>query len=364
MILLLLACHSADKAPDGATGTTGPSLPTPEEIVATATEGDTVTTRGTIFSPSFEDIGSDHAVDHYLLIRSVQPDGAACTALDCDDDRDGLAAWGLGLYYPAESWAARTVPFPLTGATVEVTGTFSWKSWDGLSRPILQDLQALEVVEGPELLADVGGSCALDLDCRDELICDRESLACAAPPEEITWGSSWRDVIGGCSTDADCPLGQVCDDRYEIPSEGDYKPPYLYDENIGQHLCVPPDGATIDEVCPRTYAPADIAGARFEQGREICIEGIVLLTLHPPDGDSHIQLVVDEPLPFPTAESPYYLFGGTTESVPPYKDPSRPQGDIGDPAIGTHIVVLGTVRYDRGHGWYEVHPAKVWWELP
>ena len=59
-----------------------------------------------------------------------------------------------------------------------------------------------------------------------ELICDRTSKKCVAPPREIFWGDPWHDVNGACDTDADCPLGQVCDPSHAMAATGTYAAQY------------------------------------------------------------------------------------------------------------------------------------------
>jgi len=156
----------------------------------------------------------------------------------------------------------------------------------------------------------------------------------------------------------------VCDLGYTITDTGTYGIEYLTSEDVGRHLCVTPSGATLAELCPRIYTTADLAGGRFVTGKEVCIEGTIWLTTVPEDRDTHVQMVVDEPLPYPTGEAPYWVFGATTENGPCYKDPSRPGGGLADPAKGDRVVAIGTYRYDDDHGWFEVHPVKLYVPAP
>lgn len=96
----------------------------------------------------------------------------------------------------------------------------------------------------------------------------------------------------------------------------------------------------------------------------MCVEGDVQLTVAAEDGDTHLQLKVDEPIPYPMMDAHVWFFGATTEIGPPHKSPDRPGGALEDPDIGSHVRVLGTIRWDGGHGWYEVHPVKPWWAVP
>jgi hypothetical protein len=145
--------------------------------------------------------------------------------------------------------------------------------------------------------------------------------------------------------------------------EGEFAPPYFIQRDAGKHLCVPAPGAGLAELCPRVLTTADLSGGRFVAGKEVCVRGETWLAVHAEDGDTHLQLVTDEPLPYPTADSPYWLFGSTTENAPPYKDPSRPQGALVDPEIGDVVVAVGTMRFDDSHGWWEMHPAKAYFPV-
>ena len=60
---------------------------------------------------------------------------------------------------------------------------------------------------------------------------------------------------------------------------------------------------------------------------------------------------LDEPLFFFLTDT------ATTENVPPYRDPATGRPLV-DPAEGQLIDVVGTVHYDEGHVWWEIHPVK------
>ena len=177
--------------------------------------------------------------------------------------------------------------------------------------------------------------------------------------------SDWRDVDGACRSDADCPRRQVCDTRYVVPDSGDYTWRFEGDKKRGASLCVPdPALASPAEACGRIYTPGDLQGGRWVEGREVCVAGNVQVITHAADRDSHVQLRIPEPLVYPMADAHAWLFGGTTEIGPAHKNPSRPQGAMTDPARNEDAVFLGTVRWDEGHGWYEVHPVRAWWPKP
>jgi hypothetical protein len=201
----------------------------------------------------------------------------------------------------------------------------------------------------------------MDMDCQDDLICDRSSAHCAVPAAALAWDSPQHDVNGACDTDADCPIGQRCDTQYNVPASGPYVPEYFPTVDAGRHLCVLPEGTTPEVACPRAVTTADLAGARFVTGKEICVRGQILVDVEANDRDTHVQMVVEEPLPYPKATAPYNIFGATNENGPPYKDPARPQGALPDPRVGDRVMTIGTYRYDGSHGWFEVHPIKAWW---
>ncbi len=333
---------------------------TPEEIVKTATDGKQVTFEGTVHAISFDtaptsDGGFDLMPDRFVLVRSI----ASPKVRLADEDFDSgavLEAWVLGVRIPEPTLT--TAVLPPIGAQVRVTGAFHQEPWAGITVPVIEG-GVIEVLEGGRTLGAIGAACDNDLDCHDQLLCDRASTRCAAPPAGVVWASPFRDVNGACVTDADCPLGQTCDVRYTMVNDGGvYAPPYFAAEDAGKHLCVLPDGATVESVCPIIYVAADVSGGRFAAGKEVCVRAETWLAVYAEDGDTHLQTTVDEPLPYPRADTPYWIFGSTTENAPPYKDPSRPQPPVVDPDVGDVAVAVGTVRYDADHGWWEIHPVK------
>jgi hypothetical protein len=225
--------------------------------------------------------------------------------------------------------------------------------------PVIEDA-TIEILDGPAPLAGTGAACNLDQDCNARLVCTRDTHVCAPPPREIYWSDPWHDVNGACDTDADCPLGQVCDTSYPIQATGDFSAFYFPSTDVGRHLCVLAPGATVASECPRVYTMRDVVGGRFVTGKEICVRAKLFLSTIPNDRDTHDQMFLDEPIPYPTPDALYNVFGGTTENGPVYKDPGRPGGGLPDPTEGQDVIAIGTMRYDPDHGWYEVHPVKAY----
>jgi len=341
-------------------------LSTPEEIAATAVVETKVTLQGTVFGVTFDsEVGSGHyplKPDRYVLVRTKVPAGVRSGDPAFADEP--ARGFGFGLHVPLGADGAPARPLPWIGDVVRATGTFRRVSWNGNQVPVLASLTELAVVSGAPPLAEAGATCSVDMDCREHLLCDRASRRCAAPPAGYEWGSAFRGINGACDTDADCPLGQVCDARYTIPSAGDYAAAWTGARDNGRHLCAPEDGATLEKLCPRIATVADLSGGRFAAAKEVCVRGELFLAVLAEDRDTHTQLIVDEPLPYPKADAPYYLFGSTTENAPPYKDPSRPQGAVATPVAKKPVVAVGTVRYDEGHGWWEMHPVKAYLSAP
>jgi hypothetical protein len=325
-------------------------------------ENDAEESRG--ITPAFDEPGADYprTDDHYILIRTTKPPGVS-------QDEPGFspgslaAAWGLGIHVTSIDPAK---PLPEIGAQLHVTGTFHTIVWNNreVKVPIVDDA-AIEVLSAPPDLAGPGAACTLDQDCNARLICDRTSRTCSSPPREIYWGDPWHDVNGACDTDADCPLGQVCDASYSMATTGDYAVHYFIPQDMGRHLCtLDPTLRSVAAQCPRIYTMRDLVGARFVTGKEICVRGKLLNPVPAEDHDTHDQMRVDEPIPYPTADIAYHLFGATTENGPVYKDPAVPGGAVTDPVVDQDVVVIGTYRYDPDHGWHEVHPVKAYLAPP
>jgi len=324
-------------------------------------ESDDEEQRGVAFA--YDDAGAKYprTPDHYILIRSkVQP---GVTQGQPDFSAGNLAAaWTLGIHLTDIDPA---VPMPDVGTQVRVTGTFHLVTWNlrEIELPIVDDA-TIEVLSGAAMFAGPGEACGLDQDCNARLVCDRTSHTCTPPPREIYWADPWNDVNGACDSDADCPLGQTCDTTYAIPASGVFSATYFPTVDDGRHLCRLVAGATVASQCPHIYTTRDLAGARFVTGKEICVRASLLTATHATDGDTHDQMHVDEPIPYPTDDAAYNLFGATTENGPIYKNPALPGGPVLDPQNDQEVVAVGTYRYDPDHGWYEVHPVKAYLPPP
>jgi len=304
--------------------------------------------RGVAFA--YDDTGAKYprTPDHYVLIRSVVPDGQTLAQ-----------AWGLGIHFtdidPAQA-------MPELGSTIKVSGTFHHITWNQRPDdpvPVLENA-TIEIEGGPLALAGPGESCNLDQECNARLICDRASHTCSNPPREIYWADPFHDVNGACDTDDDCPLGQHCETSYKITDGGDFGAHYFAQQDVNRHVCLLDANASPATQCPRVYTIKDVIGGRFVTGKEICVRATLLTPVHAADNDTHDQMIVDEPIPYPTDDVAYNLFGGTTENGPIYKDTALPGGPIVDPQPNQEVIAVGTYRYDPDHGWYEVHPVKAY----
>jgi hypothetical protein len=314
-------------------------------------------------APAYTDTNAKYprTPDHYVLFRTQVPDGVTLGQPDFNAGRL-TQAWTLGVHLtdidPAQ-------PMPELGATIKVTGTMAHVAWNqrGTMLPVIENA-TIEIVDGPPPLAGPGEPCDLDQACNARLVCDRAAHTCQPPPREIYWADPWHDVNGACTTDDDCPLGQVCDQGYTIQSTGPYAAYYFPQQDVGRHLCVLAPGATVATQCPRIYTTRDLVGGRFVTGKEICVKVTPFVATMAEDHDTHDQMAVDEPIPYPTADAGYNVFGATTENGPVYKDPARPGGAIADPSGPGSFIAIGTYRYDPDHGWYEVHPVKAYFPAP
>jgi hypothetical protein len=364
---LVLACHGAKVTPPAAA-----PVPTPEQVLASnPSAGAAIHVQGTVFAVTFDNIhdpsqdpngGYTPMGDRYVLIRTTVPDGVQ-SGPDLQMDDDALRrGWGLALKFDDAKLRSGALVLPRLGAEVDAQGTFQPITWDHQQRPALVNLQSFVVAHGQLDLLALGAACATDTDCRDELICVRRTKTCGPPPADaMNWGDAWHDVNGACDTDDDCPLQQVCDASFAMSPSDAFPTHYVTPGDFGRHLCVPDQTLTQAQLCPRPVISEDLAGGRFILGKEVCIVGEIMITTHPPDGDTHVEMQADDPLVFPVGTVPVYLFGAVTENAPPYKNSGRLGGAIADPALKQKVVALGTYRYDPGHGWFELHPIKKWW---
>lgn len=364
--MFLLACVDDPVESKAPVEDEGPS--TPESVVASAQEGDAVRVRGVVHALTYDstapDDSSTSATDasdawsrldgRWLLLRSELPVGVSWEEQSMSgvvDDASVLLGWGLGV------WLEMEAPRPRIDEEVELVGSFAWSTWNGHPVPIVEDAELTRLA--PEPAAAEGEACENDDDCLEQFVCSRAGRVCALPAEE-GWASAFRDVDGSCTSDEDCPIGQFCDSSFAVPDSGEYTWRYDGTTKAGRFLCVP-ESEELDLACPRVWSVRDLAGGRFVEGREFCVEGKVQLIAGAADGDSHVQLQVDEPIPYPAMDAHVYFFGGTTEIGPPHKNPERPQGAVVDPDWEQTIIALGTYRWDGGHGWFEQHPVKAWW---
>ena len=159
-------------------------------------------------------------------------------------------------------------------------------------------------------------------------------------------------------------MWQRCDPGYRVKADGDYSAHYHRQRDIGRFLCQVDRTAAPEALCPRAVTVDDVLGGRYPEGREVCVRGTVIFNVVPPDRDTHIQGEIPVPGIYPFTEPTLEVFGFAFESVPPYKDPEHPLGAIVDPPPGRIIEAIGTVHYDDGHGWFELHPIKWYRVIP
>ncbi|HEX2570081.1 MAG TPA: hypothetical protein VH877_11030 [Polyangia bacterium] len=322
--------------------------------------GTPLTVESAVLTVTFDHrpVGEDFDLlgDRYLLLR--WPSGARLG----DPDLILRKEWGLALHLTAADASDPNFYLPEVGDTVRASGTFVYGSWNGHTLPMLEQVTELTVLHGRPPRRALGERCRADMECRDNLICARDTERCSPTPQPVSWDSDWHNLNGACATDSDCPLGQFCDLRYTIPSRGPYAPGHR-PQDVGSHLCALEPTATRQSLCPAVDTVADLLGGRYTQGKEVCIRGHVFIQVPVEDGDIHAQMIIDHPLRYPATDPPLWLVAAPTETTAPYRDPARPQGALGAPPLGD-VVVFGTYRFDVGHGWFEVHPVKAWWTAP
>jgi hypothetical protein len=333
VILLSFGCGDSTRIADIASG----------HIAA----GSKVTVRGSVSALTFTSIPSPGGwlptADRYLLLA---PESDAQLS-------PSQRSWGVGVRLSPAS------TYPQIGDTVQVSGTIS--TLTPTPRPILLPQGEIKITSrAATALVPLGGPCQVDLDCEDALFCGRGGQ-CAQPPAGIQWNGTIRNIYGSCATDDDCPTGERCDAGYTISSSGAYAPTYFGARDAGRHLCqVASRTAAAQPLCRRVAAIADYLGGRFPEGKEICVRGLLWATAQAEDGDTHVQLKVADASIFPESSPGLDLFGATTENAPPYKDPQNPIGALLSPAVGADLLAVGTVHWDDGHGWWEIHPAKLY----
>src|SRR6266566_6049569 len=96
------------------------------------------------------------------------------------------------------------------------------------------------------------------------------------------------------------------------------------------------------QVAPvRPYWPVTVSqlASGSVKHTHVSVTGVVAFTKIEADGDIHIRLIADTGSAFITAEC-------------------LPRLPCRRPRNGERITVKGIMRYDREHGWYEVHPVE------
>lgn len=300
--------------------------------------------------------------NRYALIKDVES--------KCDLSTIGTwSIWGdkvIGLELPP-SWDEQIPP---NGTLLRTSGLFTIDDWNGNFVPLIREVASFET---PLLSSDIdqmvfethqlGEACQSDMECDDNLICDRSTNLCAKSPEFLMRGSTWHSINGACIRDDDCPLGQVCFQPLTIGEEaGEYSVISFNDQDRGKHICIPQDGESLESLCPRIGTSEDLAGQRYTTGKEVCIKGKVLLVaLSAQDREFHVQLKVEYPKVYPDITDDYATWGATTEIAPQYRNPILGDHTVELPKKWEEIIILGTYRFDEKHGWFEVHPVKRWW---
>ncbi len=326
-----------------------PSEPAPGRVSRVGSE---ITVRGQVTTISFASrmVGRDFAVvpTRYLLLQTNETQ---------QNQSDG---WGLGVELPLSLLQARGWRLAQTGDAIRVRGRLTRLAWDVamVEKPTLTEISeyAIEAAATARPQRGLGQPCERDMDCQDELWCERRGVCGAIPA--LNWDSDQANINGTCLRDEDCPAGQRCDPGYRIPASGDYSPNYFPRRDIGRFLCQVDAAASPDSVCPQPAALADFLGGRYPDGKEICVQAQIAFPLLAPDRDTHVQGEVPWPLRYPETLPALGPFGAAMENVPMYKDPANPRGALADPPMGSRMRVLGTVHFDPSHGWWEIHPIK------
>ncbi|MCA9772934.1 MAG: hypothetical protein KC466_11045 [Myxococcales bacterium] len=336
-----------------------PSYFTPDEVMAGVAPVDApVTVRGEVRTATLTLADRGVRDDwRYFLLKVSNGDGLSLSQ----------SLWGVGARLSAQQIHVERIPIPYPGDVVEVTGTLTKTLFGAEERFTIDPVTSVTPITAAHPpLSDIGGPCARDMDCGDDLFCNRDTLACELGTP-INWSGDPRGLNGACDDDADCPAGEICRADYLIKSR-DVDPvygAYLYPEReVGRKLCqVPNRDAPVEEICPRTVTTDDLHSGRFVDGKEICLEGTVFLCVfNPLDFDTHCQMFIDYPVIYFEGRPPITLVGTSVENAPPYKDPVNPAGALGDLPPGAHLIALGTVRWDDYNEWHELHPYK-WWRV-
>ncbi len=371
---IVATVHSSKGTSTGTSAfqSTFPAFFSPDDVVTGAVPvGMSVTVRGTIKGASHTTVPTFTASAHAKTAMAANPSesfapGADRYALYAITQTAGLTlgqqAWGVGAKLSQDQWQTQRIAIPYPGDVVEVDGTVTKETIQSEERFVLAPITRIVTVSSPNTpMKDIGESCIQDTECRDDLICDRSSLTCSTF-NEIGWGDDPRGVNGACSSDTDCATGFFCDPAYTIIDTGTFGVTHSAGRDTGRHICrLTNPSAAIESICPRTVTTDDVASGRFKQGKELCVHTHVHFpTFNPGDNDVHVQTVLTNPYAYPTGDPPVTLVGHAEENAPPYRDPANPTGRIDDPPPGQDMIAIGTVKYDDGHEWYELHPIQ-WW---
>jgi len=328
------------------------SLETPPNYQSWANKVDTITGATSDYGRT-----TSFHVQHerYILLKIENTEGLT----------PAQAAWGVGVMLTLQQWAVERIALPYPGDFIEVEGTLDKRKVNDEERLVITPVLSLETISSPNpVLKDIDDTCTHDMDCRDDLICERKSKKCKkAPP--LGWSSSIRGINGACDTDEDCPLGQFCHPQYNIKGEGPFAAHYYRERDIGRQLCQVYDrNAATETICPRVVSADDVLSGRFAESKEVCVRDRLFLTyFNPGDNDTHVQYIIRHPSIYPLGFPPLAISGFASENAPPYKDPDNPFGRLPDPPDLREVIMLGTVKYDGGHMWYEIHPFK-WYRNP
>jgi len=180
------------------TFTVGPAeAATPDDIVTGEIDfGEIATIRGTVKGTSYRthDDGNDPFVrpkggdafplpHRYVLLEIGETGGLSVSQI----------AWGVGVRLSAEQVWDERIRLPYPGDVIEAKELFGGDElFSNEERYVLQDVTQFELVSrGPRspVLADIGEACEQDTECRDDLICGRDTGVCEEF-EAISWAIS------------------------------------------------------------------------------------------------------------------------------------------------------------------------------
>lgn len=300
-----------------------------------------------------------------------------------------LARKHFTIVFPPEYYDEQLRPLPRKQDEVIVKGLVHYnedETWYEIN-PVT-DMHFVEEAN-PRALAGLGESCDNDMQCIDNLICYRDHTCgrvrqvwgfqgCEGTEcdKGLTEGIRRNDLYGTCTSDEECPLGQECRTDVTDPLEprdevlNPYGVQHQQSVSINRYLCYPENAETSEnlspeEFCEHIYDTEEFLSGRFASGKDICVQSTVLFPIPAADGDTHIQLDTEFKMIYPVADFDIDTVGVAAETVPPYKDPDNPikissdgHFSIGDPGMEDEVVVMGTVRWDPAHGWWEIHPVK------